>query len=141
LNTPDLIKIGTVGHPLPGVAIQIADDGKVLIKGNNVFSSYNNNQTATREALVDGWFHTGDIGELDEEGFLKITSRKKERLITAGGKNVVPVLLEDRLRAHPLVSQCIVVGDQKPFIGALITLDDQMLPAWGKEQQSSEPDT
>jgi long-chain acyl-CoA synthetase len=131
LNTPDLIKIGTV-HPLPGVAIAIADDGDVLMKGNNVLSSYRNNETATREALVDGWFHTGDIGDLDEEGFLKITSRKKELLITAGGKNVVPAFLEDRLRAHPLVSQCIVVGDQRPFIGALITLDEQMLPAWAK---------
>ncbi len=95
-------------------------------------SSYRNNETATREALVDGWFHTGDIGELDEQGFLKITSRKKELLITAGGKNVVPALLEDRLRANPLVSECIVVGDQKPFIGALITLDEQMLPSWSK---------
>ena len=95
-------------------------------------SSYRNNETATREALVDDWFHTGDLGELDEQGFLKITSRKKELLITAGGKNVVPALLEDRLRANPLVSQCIVVGDQKPFIGALITLDEQMLPSWAK---------
>ena len=94
-------------------------------------SSYRNNETATREALVDGWFHTGDIGELDEQGFLKITSRKKELLITAGGKNVVPALLEDRLRAN-LVSQCIVVGDQMPFIGALITLDAEMFPSWAK---------
>src|ERR1035437_9364030 len=92
-------------------------------------SSYRNNETATREALVDGWFHTGDIGELDEQGFLKITSRKKELLITAGGKNVVPALLEDRLRAN-LVSQCIVVGDQKPCSGARITLDEQRLPSW-----------
>jgi len=135
LNAPELIKIGTVGTPLPGVAIQIADDGEILIKGNNVFSAYSNNQTATSEALVDGWFHTGDIGELDDEGFLKITGRKKELLITAGGKNVVPALLEDRLRAHPLVSQCIVVGDQMPFIGALITLDAEMLPAWAKNKK------
>ena len=106
-----------------------------MIKGNNVFSSYRNNETATREALVDGWIHTGDIGDLDAEGFLKITSRKKELLITAGGKNVVSAFLEDRLRAHPLVSQCIVVGDQRPFIGALITLDEQMLPAWAKNNR------
>jgi len=132
VNTPDLIKIGTVGPPLPGVAIQIADDGEILVKGNNVFSAYRNNEAATREAIVDGWFHTGDIGELDHEGFLKITGRKKEMLITASGKNVIPAFLEDRLRAHPLVSQCIVVGDQKPFIGALITLDAEMLPAWAK---------
>jgi long-chain acyl-CoA synthetase len=135
LNTPDQIKIGTVGTPLPGVAVRIAPDGEVLIKGNNVFSAYRNNDTATREALVDGWFHTGDIGALDDEGFLKITGRKKELLITAGGKNVVPAFLEDRLRAHPLVSQCIVVGDQKPFIGALITLDAEMLPSWAKNNR------
>jgi long-chain acyl-CoA synthetase len=132
INTPELIKIGTVGPPLPGVAIQIADDGEILIKGNNVFSSYRNNEIATKEALVDEWFHTGDLGELDDDGFLKITGRKKDLLITAGGKNVVPAFLEDRLRAHPLVSQCIVVGDQKPFIGALITLDAEMLPSWAK---------
>ncbi|MHB8274380.1 MAG: AMP-dependent synthetase/ligase [Dermatophilaceae bacterium] len=130
VNTPDLIKIGTVGPPLPGVSIQIADDGEILIKGNNVFSAYRNNETATNDAIVDGWFHTGDIGELDHDGFLRITGRKKELLITAGGKNVAPAALEDRLRAHPLVSQCIVVGDQKPFIGALITLDAEMLPSW-----------
>ncbi len=132
INTPDLIKIGTVGPPLPGVSIRIADDGEILIKGNNVFSAYRNNEAATNEAIVDSWFHSGDIGELDDDGFLKITGRKKELLVTAGGKNVAPAVLEDRLRAHPLVSQCVVVGDQKPFIGALITLDAEMLPAWTK---------
>ena len=132
INTPELIKIGTVGPPLPGVSIQIADDGEILIKGNNVFSAYRNNETATTEAIVDGWFHTGDIGALDHDGFLKITGRKKELLVTAGGKNVAPAVLEDRLRAHPLVSQCVVVGDQKPFIGALVTLDAEMLPSWAK---------
>ena len=132
INTPDLIKIGTVGPPLPGVSIQIADDGEILIKGNNVFSAYRNNGTATNVAIVDSWFHSGDIGELDHDGYLKITGRKKELLVTASGKNVAPAVLEDRLRAHPLVSQCIVVGDQKPFIGALITLDAEMLPAWAK---------
>jgi len=132
LNTPELIKIGSVGPPLPGVSIQIAADGEILVKGNNVFSGYRNNETATSAAIVDGWFHTGDLGELDDDGFLKITGRKKELLITAGGKNVIPAFLEDRLRAHPLVSQCIVVGDQKPFIGALITLDPDMLPIWAK---------
>ncbi len=132
VNTPDLIKIGSVGPPIPGVSIQIADDGEVLIKGNSVFSAYRNNETASREAVVDGWFRSGDIGELDHDGFLKITGRKKELLVTAGGKNVAPAVLEDRLRAHPLVSQCIVVGDEKPFIGALLTLDAEMLPAWAK---------
>jgi long-chain acyl-CoA synthetase len=135
MNTPDVIKIGAVGTPLPGVAIQIADDGEILIKGNNVFSAYRNNQTATRGALGDGWFHTGDVGELDDEGFLRITGRTKELLITAGGKNLVPAFLEDRLRAHPLVSQRIVVGDQKPFIGALITLDAEMLASWAKDNR------
>jgi long-chain acyl-CoA synthetase len=135
LNTPDLIKIGTVGPPMPGVAIQVADDGEILIKGINVFAAYRNNETATNEALVDGWFRTGDIGELDDDGFLKITGRKKELLITAGGKNVVPAFLEDRLRAHRLVSQCVVVGDRKPFICALITLDAEMLPAWARNNK------
>jgi long-chain acyl-CoA synthetase len=130
VSTPDRIKIGSVGPPLPGVAIKIADDGEILVKGLGVFSSYLNNDSATREAIVDTWFHTGDIGELDNDGFLKITGRKKELLVTAGGKNVAPAVLEDRLRAHPLVSQCIVVGDQKPFIGALVTLDPEMLPSW-----------
>ena len=132
LNIPDMVKIGTVGPPLPGVSIQIADDGEILIKGNNVFSAYRNNEAATHDAIVDGWFHTGDIGELDHDGFLKITGRKKELLVTAAGKNVAPAVLEDRLRAHPLVSQCVVVGDQKPFIGALITLDAEMLPSWSR---------
>ena len=132
VNTPELIKIGTVGAPLPGVSVRIADDGEVLVKGINVFAGYHNNEQATTESVQDGWFHTGDIGELDDDGFLKITGRKKELLVTAGGKNVAPAVLEDRLRAHPLVSQCIVVGDQKPFIAALITLDAEMLPQWAK---------
>ena len=132
VNIPEKVKIGTVGPPLPGVGIRIADDGEVLIRGNNVFTSYNNNEEATSAAVRGGWFHTGDIGELDEDGYLKITGRKKELLVTAGGKNVAPAVLEDRLRSHPLVSQCIVVGDQKPFIAALVTLDPEMLPVWAK---------
>ncbi len=132
VNVPEKVKIGTVGTPLPGVGIRIAEDGEILIQGVNVFTGYRNNATASAEALQDGWFHTGDIGELDDDGYLKITGRKKEILVTAGGKNVAPAVLEDRLRAHPLVSQCIVVGDQKPFIAALITLDDEMLPTWAK---------
>lgn len=132
VNVPDRVKIGTVGAPLPGVGIRIADDGEILIQGNNVFRGYHNNDDATSGSIVDGWFHTGDIGELDEDGYLKITGRKKEILVTAGGKNVAPAVLEDRLRAHPLVSQCIVVGDQKPFIAALLTLDEEMYGAWAK---------
>jgi long-chain acyl-CoA synthetase len=132
VNVPEKVKIGTVGTPLPGVGIRIAEDGEILIQGVNVFSRYRNNDAASAEALQDGWFHTGDIGELDDDGYLKITGRKKELLVTAGGKNVAPAVLEDRLRAHPLVSQCIVVGDQKPFIAALLTIDAEMLPAWAK---------
>jgi long-chain acyl-CoA synthetase len=132
VNTPDRIKIGTVGPPLPGTGIRIADDGEILLKGVGVFGSYHGNPTATSEALVDGWFHTGDLGEMDDDGYLRITGRKKEILVTAGGKNVAPAVLEDRLRAHPLVSQCIVVGDQKPFIGVLLTLDEEMWPLWAK---------
>ena len=132
VNTPDKIKIGTVGPPLPGTGIRIGDDGEILLKGVGVFTSYHNNASATEDALVDGWFHTGDVGELDDDGYLRITGRKKEILVTAGGKNVAPAVLEDRLRAHPLVSQCIVVGDQKPFIAVLITLDDEMWPLWAQ---------
>ena len=132
VNTPSLIKVGTVGYPLPGVGIRIAEDGEIMIAGNNVFRGYHGNEQATSEAIEDGWFHTGDIGELDSDGYLKITGRKKELLVTAGGKNVAPAVLEDRLRAHALVSQCIVVGDQKPFIAALVTLDEEMVPTWAK---------
>jgi len=132
VNTPGQVKIGTVGPPLPGVGIRIADDGEIHVRGVNVFDGYHNNDAASADALQDGWFRTGDIGELDDDGFLRITGRKKEILVTAGSKNVAPAVLEDRLRAHPLVSQCIVVGDQKPFIGALVTLDEEMLPAWAR---------
>ncbi len=120
-----------MGRPIPGTTIRIADDGEILVKGPQVFKGYWNNAEATAEAInADGWFHTGDIGENDENGFLTITGRKKEIIVTAGGKNVAPAVLEDRIRAHPLVSQCLVVGDRKPFIGALITIDEEALPAW-----------
>jgi long-chain acyl-CoA synthetase len=131
VNYEGALKIGTVGRPLPGVDAAIADDGEVLIRGGIVMRGYWKNEDATTEAIdADGWFHTGDIGELDDDGFLRITGRKKEILVTAGGKNVAPAVLEDRLRAHALISQCIVVGDQRPFIGALITLDEEALPGW-----------
>jgi long-chain acyl-CoA synthetase len=130
VNTPEQIKIGTVGPPLPGTAVRIGDDGEVLLAGPHVFRGYWKNPEATSAAIVDGWLHTGDLGELDDGGFLKITGRTKEILVTAGGKNVAPAVLEDRLRAHPLVSQCVVVGDGKPFIAALVTLDPDMLPTW-----------
>ena len=130
VNIPGNVKIGTVGPPLPGTSIRVADDGEILAKGVGVFTAYHQNDQATSEAIRDGWFHTGDIGDIDEDGYLRITGRKKEILVTAAGKNVAPAVLEDRLRAHPLVSQCIVVGDQKPFIGVLITLDAEMWPLW-----------
>jgi long-chain acyl-CoA synthetase len=131
VNHDDGLRIGTVGRPLPGVDFRIADDGEVLIRGGIVMRGYWKNEQATKEAIdEESWFHTGDLGELDSDGFLKITGRKKEILVTAGGKNVAPAVLEDRLRAHRLVSQCIVVGDQRPFIAALITLDEEALPGW-----------
>ncbi|MFD0686896.1 AMP-dependent synthetase/ligase [Actinomadura fibrosa] len=130
VNRPSAIKIGTVGRPIPGVDVCIAEDGEVLVRGVNVLRGYWNNETATKEALEDGWFHTGDLGALDDDGFLKITGRKKEILVTAAGKNVAPAPLEDRLRAHPLISQCLVVGDGRKFISALITLDEEALGPW-----------
>jgi long-chain acyl-CoA synthetase len=119
------------------VTIRIADDGEVLIKGRHIFKGYWKNQTATDEVMDDGWFHSGDIGELDDKGFLRITGRKKEIIVTAGGKNVAPSVLEDRLRAHPLISQAMVVGDNQPFIAALITIDADEFPRWASEHEKS----
>ncbi|GAA2309436.1 AMP-dependent synthetase/ligase [Actinomadura luteofluorescens] len=130
VNRPSAIRIGTVGKPIPGVDVRIAEDGEVLVRGVDVMRGYWNNEAATKEALEDGWFHTGDLGSLDEEGFLRITGRKKEILVTAAGKNVAPAPLEDRLRAHPLISQCLVVGDGRKFISALVTLDEEALGPW-----------
>jgi long-chain acyl-CoA synthetase len=133
-NLPDALKVGTVGRPLPGTTVRIADDGELLFKGGQVFAGYWNNEEATADALDrDGWFHTGDVGEVDDEGFVRITGRKKEIIVTAGGKNVAPAVLEDRLRAHPLVDQCLVVGDGQPFIGALVTIDPETFPAWAEQ--------
>jgi long-chain acyl-CoA synthetase len=131
VNVPDGVKIGTVGRPLPGTAVRVAEDSELLFKGGQVFAGYWKNDTATAEVLEsDGWFHTGDVGEVDDEGFVRITGRKKEILITAGGKNVAPAPLEDRLRAHALVDQCLVVGDGQPFIAALVTLDREAVASW-----------
>jgi long-chain acyl-CoA synthetase len=134
VNLPGSMKIGTVGKPMPGTTIAIAEDGEVLVKGAQVFAGYWHAESATAEVLSHGWFSTGDLGELDGEGYLRITGRKKELIVTAGGKNVAPAVLEDRLRAHPLVSQCMVVGDQKPFIGCLVTLDPDAVPSWAAER-------
>ncbi|GAB2680245.1 AMP-dependent synthetase/ligase [Thalassiella azotivora] len=130
VNSLDVLRIGTVGQPIPGTAAKIAEDGEILLRGPHVFRGYWNNPTATEEAFTDGWFRTGDLGEITPDGCLRITGRKKEILVTAGGKNIAPAVLEDRLRAHPLVSQTIVVGDGQPFVAALVTLDPEMLPTW-----------
>ena len=130
VNLAHKAKIGTVGPALPGVGIRLAEDGEIEVKGINVFKEYWNNPEATADAFDDGWFRTGDIGSFDSEGYLTITGRKKEIIVTAGGKNVAPAALEDPIRSNPIVGQVVVVGDQKPFISALITLDPEMLPTW-----------
>jgi len=140
VNSPRAQKVGTVGRPLPGTSVRVADDGELLFKGGQVFGGYWNNPTATAEALDgQGWFHSGDIGEVDDEGFIRITGRKKEILVTAGGKNVAPAVLEDRIRAHPLVDQCIVVGDGQPFVAAIVTIDPDSLPQWREEHHKNAP--
>ena len=140
VNRPERVRIGTVGLPLPGVAVRIDDDGEVLVRGKTVFPAYWRNEQATKDAFTtEGWYRTGDLGKLDDEGFLSITGRKKEIIVTAGGKNVAPTILEDRLRSHLIVSQCMVVGDGKPFIGALITIDAEAFGPW-KEQHGKPAD-
>ena len=130
LNLTKNIRVGSVGRPVPGTTIKIADDGEVLIKGDIVMRGYWQNDGANQEVFDGPWFKSGDLGRLDDDGFLYITGRKKEIIVTAGGKNVAPAVLEDRLRAHPLVSQCMVVGDNQPFIATLITIDQDMLKGW-----------
>ncbi|MFI6446473.1 AMP-dependent synthetase/ligase [Kitasatospora sp. NPDC050543] len=129
-NPHDKPKIGTVGQPLPGSEVRIAEDGEVLLKGPQIFSGYWNNPAATADTMRDGWFATGDLGTLDDEGYLSITGRKKEIIVTAGGKNVAPAVIEDRIRAHALVGEVMVVGDGKPFIACLITVDEDFFPRW-----------
>jgi long-chain acyl-CoA synthetase len=131
VNPPDRNKIGTVGQPLPGMSVRISEDGEILIAGPNVFAGYLNNQSATDEVMTpEGWLCSGDLGELDDDGYLRVTGRKKELIVTAGGKNVSPAVLEDRIRAHPLVSQCLVVGDGRPYVACLITLDPEAVEPW-----------
>jgi len=138
ISSPDDFKIGTIGKPFPGCEIRIAEDGEILVRGPNVFQGYYKNEEATLETIVDGWLHTGDIGEIDEDGFIKITGRKKDIIITAGGKNITPANLENEIKQHPLVSQCVVVGDRRPYLVALVTLDPEEVIAYAKEHGLSE---
>lgn len=131
VTRPSRLRIGTVGPPLPGTDVRVDDDGEILARGVGVFREYRGREQETAEAFEDGWFRTGDIGEIDEAGNLRITGRKKEIIVTANGKNVVPAALEDRLRPHPLVSQAVVVGDGRHFVACLLTLDEEALPSWG----------
>ncbi len=133
ISKPDDFKVGTIGKPFPGCEVKIAEDGEILVKGPNVFQGYYKNEEATRETIVDGWLHTGDIGEIDADGFITITGRKKDIIITAGGKNITPANLENEIKQHPLVSQCVVVGDRKPYLVALVTLDPEDAVAYAKE--------
>jgi long-chain acyl-CoA synthetase len=130
IGRPSDAQIGKVGRVLPGCAVRIDDDGEILLKGSNVLRGYWRNPEATAAAIQDGWFRTGDIGELDDQGFITITGRKKELIVTAGGKNVAPTALEDPLRASPIIAQAVVIGDQRPFVAALLSLDPEMLPVW-----------
>jgi long-chain acyl-CoA synthetase len=133
IASEDSFKFGTIGKPFPGCEVKIAEDGEILVKGPNVFQGYHKNPEATAETIVDGWLHTGDIGEIDSDGFIKITGRKKDIIITAGGKNITPANLEAEIRQHQLVSQCVVVGDRRPYLVALVTLDPEEAVAYAKE--------
>ncbi len=138
ISSPEDFKIGTIGKPFPGCEVRIAEDGEILVKGPNVFQGYHKNEEATRETIVDGWLHTGDIGEIDSDGFIKITGRKKDIIITAGGKNITPANLEAEIKQHPLVSQCVVVGDRRPYLVALVTLDPEEAAAYAQENSLEE---
>ncbi|MCZ4100469.1 AMP-dependent synthetase/ligase, partial [Streptomyces sp. H39-C1] len=129
-NPPEQTRFGTVGQPVPGTTVHIAEDGEIWLSGGQIFQGYLNNPRATSEVLGDGWLATGDIGALDEEGYLTITGRKKEILVTSGGKSVSPSGLEDRVRSHPLIAQCVAVGNNRPFIAALVTLDPDAVGHW-----------
>lgn len=138
-NPPERTRFGTVGQPVPGTTVHIAEDGEVWLHGGHVFSGYLNDAKATAEVLNDGWLATGDLGSLDEDGYLTITGRKKEILVTSGGKSVAPAALEERVRAHPLVAQCIVVGNDRPYVAALVTLDRESVEHWMAIQDRTVP--
>jgi long-chain acyl-CoA synthetase len=134
IATPEDFRFGTIGKPFPGVEVKIADDGEILVKGPNVFQGYYKNEQATRETIVDGWLHTGDLGEVDADGYLKITGRKKDIIITAGGKNITPANLEAEIKQHPLISQCVVIGDRRPYLVAVVTLDPEEATRFADEK-------
>jgi long-chain acyl-CoA synthetase len=139
VNLPGQQRIGTVGKPIPGTSVRVAHDGELLFRGAQIFRGYLHDDAATAESIdADGWFHTGDVGEIEEDGFVRITGRKKEILVTAGGKNVAPAVLEDRIRSHALVSQCMVVGDGQPFVAALVTVDREALQDWAEHHGKSD---
>jgi long-chain acyl-CoA synthetase len=138
ISSPEDFKVGTIGKPFPGCEVKIAEDGEILVKGPNVFQGYHKNPEATAETIVNGWLHTGDIGEIDSEGFIKITGRKKDIIITAGGKNITPANLEAEIKQHPLVSQCVVVGDRRPYLVALVTLDPEEAVKYAQEHNLPE---
>jgi long-chain acyl-CoA synthetase len=138
ISTAEEFKFGTIGKPFPGCEVKIADDGEILVRGPNVFQGYYKNEEATRETLVDGWLHTGDLGEIDADGFIKITGRKKDIIITAGGKNITPANIEAEIKQHPLVSQCVLIGDRRPYLTALVTLDPEEVAKFGAEHGLSE---
>ena len=137
VNRVNGLKVGSVGKLVPGNAMRLGDDGELLVSGGVVFSGYWKNQEETDAVFTDGWFHTGDLGAIDDDGFLTIVGRKKEIIVTAGGKNVAPALLEDRMRAHPLISQAMCVGDQQPFIAALVTIDPEAFPGWKERNRKA----
>ena len=138
MNLTSAHRVGSVGRPVPGTTIKIDDDGEVLIKGSIVMKGYWQNDAANKESFTeDGFYRSGDLGKLDNDGFLSIVGRKKELIVTSGGKNVAPAVLEDRLRSHPLVSQCMVVGDNKPYIAALVTIDQDALKSWATANKKS----
>src|ERR671931_388830 len=129
------VRIGTVGRAIPGCEVKVAEDGEVICRGGNVFRGYLNDPEKTADALdADGWLHSGDIGEMDDDGYLRIVDRKKELIITAGGKNISPANLEAKLKAHPLIGTACVIGDQRPFLTVLIVLDPDVAPVWAAQQ-------
>jgi len=138
-NRPDAFRFGSVGKPLHGVEAKIADDGELLLRGPNIFKGYFKNDEATRETLADGWLHTGDLGSIDDDGFIYITGRKKDIIITAGGKNITPANLENSLKQNRWISQAVVVGDRRPYLVVLITLDPEEIGAFAQEH-GLEPD-